>query len=503
MKKNSSPFSTQNLPKIVQKNLQSFLIGGITVVVLLGTFVATQLTQSPQELRQQASVAGGPVTVTGRQIPSPFIADGTTQNQVMLSVNTGGVQIDGLELHFTISGDTNMSPVQSIVLQSADPNKGVFIGQGAICDNNTFVCTITATPDSNGVTNFGFAYLGRGIGYPLSTTTAYDFAKITFVNTLPGNVTFTYGTDSSAKTPLSSVDSSGGDEVLAPIQTMNFVAVAPQGATQSPTPTDVVTNPTDTPSPTQVVLNPTETPIVLLPTDTPLPTNTPVPGAPTATATPTPATGGATIKYCGESCSSNAECGVNLMCYSSVCRLANNPTDSYCNSPADNGIHRVCNEYCADSRECDTGLTCYYNRCRNPRNVSDQYCTNPISYVPPPKTQIVNKTVQVIVTATPNPFIPTQAPDAGYTNTTDYQVPAATMTPWPTYAPVSITPAPDDTSVTMIDRVQNWLKGLLILAATIGAVFFLLWLLPILMKKRRDDDEEDMTDDQLPPSRMS
>lgn len=85
-------------------------------------------------------------------------------------------------------------------------------------------------------------------------------------------------------------------------------------------------------------------------------------------------TGGYTVKQCNESCSSNAECGVNQRCYSNRCRLVTNVSSETCTGPADNGLQRQCNQYCADSRECGSGLSCYYNRCRRADNPDSQSC---------------------------------------------------------------------------------------------------------------------------------
>lgn len=39
------------------------------------------------------------------------------------------------------------------------------------------------------------------------------------------------------------------------------------------------------------------------------------------------------------------------------------------------GLQRTCNQYCADSRECAAGYTCFYNRCRRPDNPDSTTCS--------------------------------------------------------------------------------------------------------------------------------
>lgn len=85
--------------------------------------------------------------------------------------------------------------------------------------------------------------------------------------------------------------------------------------------------------------------------------------------------GGTAYKQCNESCANNDECAANLYCYNSQCRRINNPDNTSCVLPADQGIKRGCNEYCSDNNECAGGLTCWYNRCRAPEKTSDTSCS--------------------------------------------------------------------------------------------------------------------------------
>lgn len=519
MKKIASLFPTHKLPKPIQKNLDSFIIGGILILLLLGTFVAVQLSQRQQELRQRASVDQGNVVVTGRVNPDPLLPG--QSGELIFSANTNSANVLGVQLEFTV---TNLASAPTLEGISAS---GMNILGSNITDNgggSFSVSFASATPPAQTPISF-------------NSSTPVDFAKITFIPAVSGTpVSLTFNNTNST-----SLLSDTFADTLQPVQPMSFAVasvdptatpIAEATATFTPTPTQcaqptpplcqvtehvecvdtsgsavcqtcVCTPNTTDPTATPVADNPTATPIVQDPTPTLIaqvdPTATPfITNVPAPTATPdTSGTGGITVKQCGGTCSAHTECAVNLMCYSGVCRLANNPTDTSCNNPPDMGIHRTCNEYCADSRECNSGLTCYYNRCRNPRNVSDQYCSEPVAVAPQTRTQtrIVtqNHTVTVIVTATPEPFTSTDVPQGGDNTIAQIlptEAPFVTNTPWPTYAPIAeMSPEPAVDEFTMVDRIQTWLKGLLIVALAISAVFFLLWILPLFFKRRDDDDD--------------
>lgn len=486
------------------------LIGVVLVVLLFGTFLAVQLSQRQQDIRDRASVSGGPVSVT-TSASSPILPGEATS--ITLSVNTSSALIDGVQLAFHLEGAGTAPTIESLS------------GSGL----QSFG---TVTPSGTGydITLIGLAPLSIPVN-PFSSSTNVDFVKLNFTaSDTPGQITVNYDQDGSFSNIANTTPVEDG---LNTVSNQSFTITDPATLTMAPTATmcavptqplcqsnervectnqtgtaicaqcDCVPNdqPTQTPTstpvdaptatPTQIVQVPTNTPLPGVPTATPVaPTNTPVVNNPTNTPQPTATpdnsgVGGTTNKTCGQSCTSHSECSVNLLCYSGVCRLANNPTDTACNNPPDNGIHRTCNEYCADSRECQSGLTCYYNSCRNPRNVNDKYCAEPIVY----KNNTITKTI--IVTATPEPVTPTAEP---VVNTlpeifpTSEPVIAATNTPWPTYAPVAqISPEPESEEFSMVERVQGWLKGLLIVAAVISVVFFLLWLLPLLFRKRDDE----------------
>lgn len=496
MKNSLSSFSSKKLSSLLQKNFQVVLVGAIVVVLLIGTFIATQLSQQEQNIQQQAASDQGIIEVQTLPATTPLTSG--TNNTINFSMNTHDLQILGATLRFTLLGNLNSAPT----FQQVD-NSGV-----------TFIINPVISTVSGG---YNVTIPLQGAGGPLSSFSSNQFKDIARMQINPNgaqDIQLIYDNNDS-----NALSSETFEDQLKTLPSLTLqVAGANPTATMCAMPTSPLCNgnqhlecnnnpsgsavcqtctcvnntatstPTITPSATPTR---TPTPIVYLsgsptPTRTPTPTNTPIPG-----------TGGITVKYCGQSCSSHAECAINLMCYSGVCRLANNPTDTYCNAPADNGIHRTCNEYCADSRECATGYTCYYNRCRNPKNVTDQYCAATTSYT----SQSTSTTKTTKATSTPKPTVSSSAaatstPYPIVTNNGAEATPAWNQpqnTPFPTYAPV-VTPEPEDDAFSMVDRIQNWLRALLIVALAVAGIFFLLWLLPILLRRRHDDD------DQMPPT---
>jgi hypothetical protein len=504
---------TRKLPKVIRENMQTFIIGGILVLLLLGTFAAVQLSQRIQDLRQDASIEGGPVNVTVTQ-DNAYLT-GSPNSSFSLNVNTGGTQITGVQVEFYLEGAQPTPVIEPV------EGSGLELFPFIEPSGDGYLVTIIAPAPAS----FPFV--------PYATTSDTPFARVVFttVDSVPNvdrELKISFVQENSYALIA---DTTPPEDGLNTLQDVIFPIIAPAvQPDESPTPTicamptpplcltgervectpqtgtavcmtcNCVSDDTPTQTPTNtptITLTPTPTTFDPTLTITLTPTLTPTPIVNNPTATPLPATGGSTAKTCGQSCSSHADCAVNLLCYSGVCRLANNPTDSACNNPPDNGLQRSCNQYCADSQECQSGLTCYYNSCRNPRNLNDQYCAEPV--VVRNETTVINRTVTVIITATPDPEppLPTDQPEPDFGFDDEYEeesqvVPTeeliATETPWPTYAPVAqVSPAEEASELTMTERIQGWLKGLLIVAAAISVIFFLLWLLPLLFGGRRDN----------------
>lgn len=86
-----------------------------------------------------------------------------------------------------------------------------------------------------------------------------------------------------------------------------------------------------------------------------------------------------TAKACDAVCTDNSQCADNHRCYDTGsdkrCRLTTNVTSNSCSHPT--AAKNTCNQYCADTTECASGYTCWNNFCRNPYNVESTSCVNP------------------------------------------------------------------------------------------------------------------------------
>ena len=103
------------------------------------------------------------------------------------------------------------------------------------------------------------------------------------------------------------------------------------------------------------------------------------------------------------------------------------------------------------------------------------------------QTKIVNKTV--VVTAAPRNGQTTESDS----ETTVTQKPTlAISTVVPTYAPTETGTEEVVEETSMMERIQNWLKGMLVVALAISGVFFLLWIVPIFLKRRDEGNDDDL-----------
>lgn len=542
VKKSHSSFLSPELHKLIKKHFQALIVGGIFVTLLVGTFIAVLLSQKEQEIRQQASTPTGQILMNFTTNPTPVVAGQPVE--IIFNANTASLNVTGFQFVGTLSGSTASMLTTAPTVEVLNPSQLKLFAAPSI------------TANGDGSYDFGFAVTPLSATDTYTSSSFQGIAKIIITPQETGTVNLSFDTAGSKSEIVVNGDIIDELRIIDPVQftvveqsstaTPTNTPIAEATATFTPTVTmcamptqplcqtgqtvvcndnapgsavcmtctcqDVATDPTPTSTPTftgtrqcnQSCSFPGDPCVSGLtcfnnvcrlassPDDITCGT-----GQPTPTPTVTPdngGTGGTTVRYCGETCSAHADCAVNLMCYNGTCRLANNPTDLYCNEPADQGIHRTCNEYCADSRECQNGLTCYYNRCRNPRNLTDSYCSNPIAYTSPRPTSTVR-----YITATPEPTsLPTATPQPqGGDNTGGIVRPTATRvlatnSPWPTYAPIAtLTPAPED-EFTLAERIQSFIKGLLVIALVISAIFLLLWLLPLFFKRRRKDDDDDM-----------
>lgn len=298
----------------------------ISILMIVGGAIGMILVQEDlkksQDLRQQASVAQGQVEVTTS-------APGFTIGQagyVEFSINTHGVQTDGVQLTFNLVTSTlNEAPV--FALKSGVPLQIAYSEIETTADG--YLISIIAVPST--------------IGQSYSTSSSTDFARLSLTPVRAGQITLNFDIENSISTVHAS--NPPRDE-LTHIATANFV-VGSVETSPSPSPS---ASPNASPSPSPSA-------------------------SPSVSPSPTPGIGGDDLQSCNESCSVNADCQNNMRCFTGKCRLVTNVSSTTCSAPPDNGLDFACNEYCADTRECADGLVCQNNKCRNPENLESTRCT--------------------------------------------------------------------------------------------------------------------------------
>lgn len=310
------------------------IVGGAVGMVLLQKDL-----QQSQDWRQQASVAQGQVEVTTSASNFEINQD----NNIDFSINTHGVQTDGVQLTFNIVTDAvSENPVFS--LKSGVPLQIAYSEIETTSDG--FLVSVITLPST----------LGQGF----STTTSTPFAQLSIKPNKAGEITLNFDIENSISTVHAS---NPPKDELTHIATNTFDV---EGLMASPS-----VSPSVSPSPSaspSVSPSPSTSPSVS-PSPSTSPSVSPSPSA-------SPNLGGNDVQTCNESCSSNSDCDVNLRCYSGQCRLVTNVTSTTCSAPADKGLSFACNEYCADTKECADGLVCQSNRCRNPENLESQSCAS-------------------------------------------------------------------------------------------------------------------------------
>ncbi len=314
------------------------IVGGAVGMVLLQKDL-----QKSQDWRQQASVAQGQVEVTTNASSLEIDQTGT----INFSINTHGVQTDGVQLTFNIVTDAvSESPVFS--LKSGIPLQIAYSEVETTADG--FLVSVITLPST----------LGQGF----STNTSTPFAQLSIKPNKAGEIALNFDIENSISTVHAS---NPPKDELTHIATASFDVE------------ELVASPSISPSPSaspesspEVSPSPSTSPSVS-PSPSASPTSSPrVSPSPSAS----PNLGGNEVQTCNESCASNSDCDVNLRCYSGQCRLVTNVTSTTCSAPADKGLSFRCDEYCADTRECADGLVCQSNRCRNPENLESKSCAS-------------------------------------------------------------------------------------------------------------------------------
>lgn len=363
----------------------------VSILMIAGGAIGMILIQNEikksQDLRQQASVADGKVTVS---LDSTGLKP-DTQSRIMFKIDTAGVQTDGVQLTFNVVTDALDSPPAFNLIDSA-PLQLAFSEIETTTDG--YLVSIIALP--------------KNLGQPFSTSQSTDFGYLEMVPNQEGTITLNFDVENSISTVHAS---NPPTDELTHIATTDFtIQESPENCqldTDCPNgqicyqppmpscppgvgcaqvmPAKICQDPTSSPSPSPSPVSCPEdaricadgTTVVRIAPDCefeacpnePLPTPSPDP-------TDDPGIGGVEVATCNESCASNNDCAVNLRCYSGQCRLATNVTSESCSNPPDQGLSFSCDEYCSDTNECAGDLICQNNRCRNPENVTSTNCAD-------------------------------------------------------------------------------------------------------------------------------
>lgn len=325
----------------------SLVLSIILVILGLFTLFATQKSiKEPQELRQQASVADGQVTMAFEPATGAKLLLGE-EAQIDFQINTNQVQIDGVQLVFNIVTDTLITPPDF----QLDPNVGLqVIYQEVEQVADGYLVSVALFPDTISSTS------------SFSTADYTTIGSLVFNPSISGQVEINFDVENSLG-PVH--DSDPVEDELRHIETLTYsVLEAHQNTSPSILPSA---------SPEESILPSAS------PEESVLPSASPEESVLPSASPDDNSNGLGGVVSCNESCSSNNECAVNHRCYNGQCRLVTNVTSDTCSvvSNPDYGIARGCNEYCADNNECAAGYSCYFNRCRNPLNLESTSCAAP------------------------------------------------------------------------------------------------------------------------------
>ncbi len=393
----------KNSPEKLISILATVFSGLLVITGVLTLVIIRQPIQERQDLRRSASTGDGQVTVeAGTSVSTTFPVN--TTGHIDLAVNTHGVQTDGVQLVFDVVTDSfdslNVEILSGVGLQSGYEN---------------------VQPTSNGF-KVAIIAIPQNIGSAFSTNSATSFLRLSFTPTQDGPIQLNFDQGQSISTVHSS---NPPTDELKTVSSLAYTAgtTSVDDCTYTYSDWSTCTNNQQTRTVTSKTPSNCTTPSPVLTqacTSTPgecvytysnwgsctngQQTRTVTSKTPSNCTTPNPIltqtcsnnTSNASLKSCNESCSSNADCQANYVCYSSTktCRLATNPSNSSCQGTPDNGLNRSCNEYCADTNECGSGYFCFYNRCRVPENPDSTSCTLPSSSITAMIAQNCNKTCQ-------------------------------------------------------------------------------------------------------------
>lgn len=189
---------------------------GIFSLLVIGTFVAVELGRRQQDTRNQASVANGPVIVTGR---SSVYAAGQP-GEFILSINTSQVNIDGVQLSFRLAGSANPG-VSNPAIEAISGSGLTVIGSPVI----------TPMTDATGGYQIVVA-LAAPIPQTFSSNTPIDFLRIRFTHVAGNTVHATFDPicdGSDGNNLCSRANQSGGSTIVDVLRNIPQMVSSPTG----------------------------------------------------------------------------------------------------------------------------------------------------------------------------------------------------------------------------------------------------------------------------------
>lgn len=277
-------------------NKRYLLSAIIFLVLLIGVFAATQLSQNNQNIEEEAATQNASLS---------FVSQNTALNpgqtgSVTIQVNPGiGNQVVGVDTMITF----NRSVLRlTNIIPNTTTNFKTFV---PLSTSNTFnAAQVIAIANSTGTITFGALAFDNGNGANLpGQTNSFMLATLEFSALTNGSSTLTFIHALNATTDSNVVSLDTSTDTLQSTSPITFTVTTPPTSTPTGTPTFTPTRtPTRTPTlaPGQPTLTrtPTTVPATNTPTRTPTrtatltPTRTPtsIPATPTRTPTPVPAT---------------------------------------------------------------------------------------------------------------------------------------------------------------------------------------------------------------------
>lgn len=292
------------MPVLKKKPPYTLYVGiGVVVLVIIGLLASILLSGRNQDVRKDASVAGGTTVVTISPPAQTLQTNGSTT--VSVSFNTNGSEISGIAARLSFPGPTAATGIAA---------SNVVVNPTLLSDPSVdFSCPVKSASVAGGVTtvDVGCVVLGTQ-GYVSNTSTELFTFTVTargVANTNPVVITFD---------PTNTVitDKATGQDIAAIPTGSTSITIDGVAATPTPPPATPTPPPASTPTPP-----PASTP-------TP-PAATPTPPA-SAAPSSSPAPSKAPLSQCNGGCVANRDCANNLACVEGKCRAINCTSDTTC-----------------------------------------------------------------------------------------------------------------------------------------------------------------------------